>query len=69
MLISSLKLICLLLQIFQRTDNVFSKHRKYSINRNDRIIGGRPANKGIEIQITNQIDITYLFEFKFTHYF
>ena len=60
MLIFSLRLIYLLLEIFQSIDNVYAHHgkkRKYTIDKKKRIIGGRRAEKGIEIQITNQIEI------------
>ena len=69
MFISHLELICLFLEIFQQIDNVYTYHKKYSIDSIDRIIGGQPANKSTEIQITDQIDILYLFEFEITYYF
>ena len=63
MLISSLKLICLFLEIFQRIGNVNAKEKKYSIGRRQIIdgFGGKPTDTGIEIEITNQIYIPYLF--------
>ena len=70
MLIPSLKLICLLLEIFQRIANVYAKEKKYSIGRRQIIdgFGGKPTNTGIEIEITNQIDVPYLFEFKLIYH-
>ena len=49
MFISSLSLICLLLRIFYEIDHAYAKERKY---RRSKILGGKPANQGIEIHIT-----------------
>ena len=79
MLISSLKLICLLIEIFHGIENTYAKFRDYrdigGLNRDrtddkiigrlnrynqiNRIVGGKRAKLGIEIQITNQSDLQF----------
>ena len=48
----------MLLEIFQRINNVHAQKN----NVFQRIVGGKPADPGKQIEITNQIDI--LFSFK-----
>ena len=63
MLISSFKLIYLLLEIFHEIDNVYPEKRHQTIyqqrhqqRHQNKIIGGEPAHSGIELQTTNLID-------------
>ena len=65
MLLSSLILICLLIELSHKIEIVYAQGKKHGIARKKfrqdrhqtRIIGGEEANLGLEIQITYQIDI------------
>ena len=50
MLMISLKLICILLEIFERINNVYAQKRSNILYR---IVGGKPADPGIEYEINN----------------
>ena len=57
MLIFNLKLVCLLLGIFQSIDARRVRKRKYTIDKRiNKIINGQSAYRGKEIQIANQIN-------------